>query len=101
LALEDPSDPAAHIVLIDPDLYNGLVVLNDSDTVLKTVVAPNGTFSLSTTFPFERVSFDCTPGDLFDAGQFSCDVADESDRLGGIIAAPRRPDCSTALMPAP
>jgi hypothetical protein len=101
LPVDDPSDPAAHIVLFDPDLYSGLVIFNDSDTILKTAVAATDTFSLSNAFPFERVSFDCTPGELFNAGQFSCTVTDESDKLGGIIDAPRRPDCSAALAPAP
>jgi cysteine-rich repeat protein len=101
LAPDDPSDPAAHIVLLDPDLYNGLVVFNDSDTILKTAVAGTDTFSLSNAFPFERVSFDCTAGELFSAGQFSCTVTDESDKLGGTISESRRPDCSAALVPAP
>src|SRR5262249_49106706 len=84
IAVDDPTDPAAHVVLLDTDLYNGVLIYNDSDTVLKVAVAVTSPFSLADDLPFERVSFDCTQGALFDIPQFQCTVFDEADSLGAV-----------------
>jgi cysteine-rich repeat protein len=100
LNIDDPNDPTAHIVLLDLDLYNGLIAYNDSDTVLKTVVAPQSTIPLADALPFERVSFECASAALFNAGQFQCEVIDEADALGALDTS-ARPDCTITLGAAP
>src|SRR5579875_1449524 len=96
--LGDPTDPATRIVLLDQDLYTGLIVFKDSDTALVTTVATSSPVRMGVApLPFERVTFDCTSGARFTPSQFPCSVTDESGKLGNTIPAEQRPACAVAL----
>jgi cysteine-rich repeat protein len=99
LPVDDPTDPATRVALLDLDLYNGLVLFTDSDTVLTTNVASSTSFSQSTALPFERVIFDCAPNAVFDAGQLQCGITEETDSLGAAIKpdSGRLPSCNVVL----
>jgi cysteine-rich repeat protein len=98
LPVGDPTDPATRIVLLDQDLYTGLIVFKDSDTALVTTVATSSPVRMGVApLPFERVTFDCTSGARFTPSQFPCSVTDESGKLGNTIPAEQRPACAVAL----
>jgi hypothetical protein len=97
----DPTDPATRVLLLDTDLYNGLVSVSDSDTALTTIVATSAPFSQSTELPLEQATFDCTAGDVFTAAQLTCTVDEESNKLGGAIDPSQFPGCTVSLSVAP
>jgi cysteine-rich repeat protein len=85
LPVDDPSDPATRIVLLDQSLYAGLIIFNDTDTSLLTTIAPPSAIVLAHSYPFERVTFDCSSGAVLRPTDFACTVPDESGPLGVVV----------------
>jgi hypothetical protein len=99
LPVGDPGDPATRELLLDPALYQGVIVFNDTDTALVTTIALTSAEALSGPLAFEGVRFDCSPGDQVAPGAFGCSVTDESDQLGVVIPPEQRPACEMVVGP--
>jgi hypothetical protein len=118
LPVNDPSDPATLIVLLQStpgfiNLYDGLVTFFDVDSaapfVLRTVLTlaqpdpQNGDpFGANLIFnsgpvPFERARFTCTPGAALSSTSFTCTIPQEVNPLGGTVPPGARPPCVLRL----
>jgi hypothetical protein len=100
LPVNDPSDPTTRELLLDPELYNGLILFNDTDTTLVTsVVVTSASVSVTGPLPFELARFSCTAGNALAPGGFAATVSDESDALGNVIPIAQRPAAHVTLSP--
>jgi hypothetical protein len=117
LPVNDPSDPATLIVLLQStpgfiNLYDGLVTFFDVDSaapfVLRTVLTlaqptpPSDPFGANLIFnsgpvPFERARFTCTPGAALSSTSFTCTIPQEVNPLGGTVPPTARPPCVLRL----
>jgi len=103
LSVDDPSDPATRIVLLDSadNLYqNYAIIFFDYDTSIRTDLVTNGgvfKFPGNDSLPFERIRFDCAPGTPLRESDFACAVNMLATPIGGVVNPILFPPCKVTL----